>query len=272
MTMSPVLRRLVPAFVLLTAALPVAGTVRAEDPAPAAATDSDAAAKANADKRWMLKFSRGALQRILVDDGSGTETTYMYMLFSVTNDTAYARPWYPLVTATLDTRKERPYYAGGFPIALERIRRKVDDASLQAVETTWSKGLEGRIQVGETKKLVAIFGPVDPGWATFHVEFHGLLNPQTTIKVHKYDDTHVTYRDPVYAERNAAVLADLKKAAGGADVPEPPAEYHVVFERRVWAVDFARKGDEFRPDDDPITFVGERWTVLGTPKYVRTVK
>lgn len=261
-------------FLALPALVLTASTAaRADEPAPAPTADTPKAeAPAASGKRWMLKFSRGPLQRILVDDGTGSETTYMYMLFSVTNETAFPRPWHPLVTATLDTRKDKPYYAGGFPVALERIRRKVDDADLKAVETTWGNGPEGKIKNGETKNLVAIFGPVDAGWASFRIEFHGLVNPLTTLKAYKYGDTAVTYTDPVYVERNAAVLAEVTKAAGGAELPTPTAEYQVVIEKRVWTVEYARKGDEYRPDDDPMDFVGEKWKVLGEPKLIRKIE
>jgi len=270
--MSPTIRArlLATARLAAIAAVVAAATpARADDPAPAA--PSTDAPKAASGKRWMLDFSHGRLQRVLVDDGTGRESTYMYMRFQVTNKTGLPRDWHPMVTATVDTRRDRPYYAGGYPLALERIRKISDDASLQAVETTWSKGLEGKIKDGESKSLVAIFGPVDPGWASFHVEFHGLVNPLTTLKAWVYDPTHVTFTDPVYVDRNAAVIAELTKAAGGAELAKPTAEYQVVIEKRVWVVDYARKGDEFRPDDDPIDFVGEKWKVIGEPKLIRKI-
>ena len=254
----------------MLAAIATAAPARAEDPAPAAAPAAEAR-KAVSATRGMLDFKHDRLQRVLVDDGAGSETTYMYMKFQVTNKTGLPRDWHPMVTATVDTRRDRPYYAGGYPIALERIRKLSDDAELQAVETTWSKGLEGKIKDGETKSLVAIFGPVDAGWASFHVEFHGLVNPLTTLKAWVYDATHVTFTDPVYAERNAAIIAELTKAAGGAELAKPTAEYQIAIEKRVWMVDYARKGDEFRPDDDPIEFVTERWKVNGEPKLVRKI-
>ena len=52
--------------------------------------------------------------------------------------------------------------------------------------------------------------------------------------------------------------AGVEGAAGGAEIPKPTAEYQNVIEKRVWAVDYARQGDEFRPDDDPIAFVAEK--------------
>ena len=262
----------------MLAVLPIAPSMSAafaDDPAPAATPAPAAAPAADAPKpasgkRWMLGFSHGRLQRVLVDDGTGNETTYMYMRFQVTNKTGLPRDWHPLVTAKLDTRTT-PYYAGGFPVALERIRKVADEPDLQSVETTWSKGLEGKIKDGETKSLVAIFGPVDAGWATFHIEFHGLVNPLTTLKAYVYSPGPppvVTFSEPVYVERNAQVLAEFTKTLGGAELPKPTSEYQVVIEKRVWAVDYTRKGDEFRPDDDPIEFSGERWRVLGEPKLV----
>lgn len=272
MTMFPALLSRAVRFLALPALVLTASAARADDPAPEAPTADAPKAAAATGKRWMLKFSHGPLQRILVDDGRGSESTYMYTLFSVTNETAFPRPWHPLVTATLDTRKDKPYIAGGFPVALERIRKKVDDANLKAVEQTWGNGQEGKIQNGETKNLVAIFGPVDAGWSSFHIEFHGLVDPNTTLRAYRYGDNAVTYSDPVYVERNAAVVAEVTKAAGGAEIPKPTAEYQNVIEKRVWAVDYARQGDEFRPDDDPIAFVGEKWKVLGEPKIIPKIE
>ena len=256
------------ALAMLSIAASLSPSARADEPA---AGESSAATAASG-KRWMLALTHGPLQRILIDDGTGNETTYMYMRFQVANKSGLPRDWHPLVTATLDTRRERPYYAGGFPVALERIKKTVDDPELKAVESTWSKGLDGKIKDGETKSLVAIFGPVDAGWSTFHIEFHGLVNPVTTLKANKYSETAVTFSEPVYVERNAAVLAELAKASGGGELPKPTSEYHVVVEKRVWAVNYTRKGDEFRPDDDPIEFAGERWLVLGEPKFIRKIE
>lgn len=260
-----------PALLAVALATPSSPAAFADDPAPAPAEAPAAAAKSTAGKRWMLDFSHGRLQRILINDGAGSESTYMYMRFSVTNKTGLPRDWHPLVTATLDTRSDRPYYAGGFPVALDRIRKVVDEPELQAVETTWSNRLEGKIKDGETKSLVAIFGPVDAGWSTFHVEFHGLVNPLTTLKAYKYSDTAFTFSEPVYVARNAQVLAELTKSLGGAELPKPTSEYQVVIEKRVWSVNYTRKGDEFRPDDDPIEFGGEKWLVLGEPKLIRKI-
>jgi hypothetical protein len=39
----------------------------------------------------------------------------------------------------------------------------------------------------------------------------------------------------------------------------------------VRAIEYARDGDEFRPDDDLIRFVREDWEVIGEPKLIRTI-
>lgn len=256
-------RRLALGLPLAVAALAVGA------PAHVRAADAPAAPSA---KRWTLDFSHGPLRRVLVDDGSGHENTYLYMTMKVGNKTGLPRPWRGLVTAKVDTRAE-PYVAGGFPLALDAIRRQEKDKELVAVEdTTFRAGDEGKIPDGTTYNLVAIFGPVDAGWAHFRIDVFGLLNPITTLKVLKYGDKQVVM-ESAYLERNEKVEAELRAAAkaSGSDIPKATAEYQEVLERRSYVMEYRRQGDEFRPDDDPIQFVRERWEVLGDPKVLRTI-
>lgn len=257
-------RRLALGLSLAVAAFAVGAPalVRAED-APAAAPTSA--------KRWTLDFSHGPLRRVLVDNGSGKDSTYLYMTMKVGNKTGLARPWRGLVTAKVDTKAE-PYVAGGFPIALDAIRRQEHNKGLIAIEdTTFRSGDEGKIPDGTTYDLVAIFGPVDAGWATFRVDVFGLVNPIALLKVLKYGDKQVV-QEAAYQERNEKVMAELAAAAkaSGSDIPRPTAEYQDVLERRSYMMEYRRKGDEFRPDDDPIEFVRERWEVIGEPKVLPT--
>lgn len=243
-----------------------------EDAKPADAPKPEAGPKSTAGRRWMLGFTHGTLKRVLVDDGTGRETTYLYMTMTVENATGQNRPWRPTVTGKVDTRPE-PYIAGGYAPALARIRSQEGKPDLQPIEATgWKKGEEGLIASGAKLNLVAIFGAVDPGWASFHIEVQGLVNAVTTLKVAKYGEKQIVM-EAAYAARNAKVMEELKAAAkaSGSDLPRPTAEYQEVREKRVFSIDYKRSGDEFRPDDDLIEFVSEGWEVIGVPKIIRTI-
>lgn len=253
----------------LALGLPVAAVLAFAAPAFVRAEDAPAATSA---RRWTLDFSHGPLRRVLVDDGSGRETTYLYMTMKVANNTGLPRPWRGLVTATVESRTE-PYVAGGYPTALAAIRRQERNNNLVAFEgTTFREGDDGKIPTGTTHELVAIFGPVDAHWARFRVDVYGLVNPVTTFKVLKYGDKQVV-QEAAYAERNEKVMAELRAAAkaSGSELPKPTSEYQEVQEIRTYMIEYSRRGDEFRPDDDPIQFVRERWEVLGEPKLLRSI-
>jgi hypothetical protein len=242
---------------------------RAED-APAAPAPAPADAKPSVAKRWMLDFTHGPLHRVLVDDGTGVDRTYLYMTMTVENKTGLARPWRPLVTAKADTRPEA-YVAGGFREALDPIRRQEHNRLLDPLpETSFKVGDDAKIADGKKLELVAIFGPVDAGWATLRIEVSGLVSAITTLKVEKYGERQIVM-EAAYAERNDKVMAALRAEAkaSGSEIPRPTAEYQVVVERRSYVIEYRREGDEFRPDDDPIEFVRERWEVIGDPKPLK---
>jgi hypothetical protein len=259
-----------PAAILSAAT--VFGTALVGAGAPASA--EDAAPKLGA--RWTLSMTHGPLKRILVDDGGGRKVTHFYMTMKVSNTTGHPRDWRPLVVGKTDTLHP-DYVAGGFSTALEEIRRVERDATLEPVE----KRPEGRsrIAAGETKNLVAVFGPVNPEWSRFRIEISGLVDPHAILKVQKYkegeDYTKGRYvvSDTVYLERNESVMRAMAEEAKkeGSEVPKPTPEYHEVVEDRAWVIEHRRSGDEFRPDDDPIDFVRERWEVLRDPKIIRVI-
>ena len=248
------------------AAVPAA----ADDPAkPEEPAKSNPAAAA---KRWALDFSHGPLRRVEVDAGAGRVSTMLYMTITVENKTAFPREWRPFVTGWSDSRPT-PYVAGGYSTALTKIRTQEGNDALQAIDTTgWRKGDEGKIAKDEKKQLVAIFGSIDPHWASFRVQVEGLVDPITTLKVRKYGDKLV-YEETAYADRNAKTMKELEDAAraAGAEVPQPTAEYQEVRERRARAIYYSRQGDEFRPEDDPIRFDKEQWEVLGDPLVIRKI-
>jgi len=274
----------------LFAALPVAGlgvgsparSAAADDAPPAgapAAPAAPAAAQSTAGRRWMLTFAHGPLRRVQADDGLGHVVTLLYMTMTVENKTGLPRNWRPFVTGATDSRPA-PYVAGGYSLALEKIRAQEGNPELQPFETTgWKKGDEGKIGNGEKRSLVAIFGPIDPYWARMTVDVQGLVNPIATLKVDKYGDKQIVV-EAAYAERNAKVWDELKAAAkaSGSDVPQPVGEYQEVRERRTYRIVYRRQGDEFSPDSDPIEFVSEGWYVpegtaeIPNPKTLRTIK
>jgi hypothetical protein len=259
------------AAVLFAATLAVGvGGVRA----PAFAEDAPAAPAApKPGARWTLTMTHSHLKRVVVD-----EKTYIYMTMDVTNNTGLPRPWHPLAVGKTDTLTPQ-YVAGGFAPALAEIRRLEGAADLQALESSGvQSGEAGKIKVGEKKRIVALFGPIDPHWSKFRVEVSGLVNPVTTLKVNKYPDSaagkpRYTVFDTAYADRNEKVLKDLREEAAksGGTVPAPVPEYREVVEDRVFVMNYCRCGDEFQPDDDAITFVGERWDILGEPKVSRVI-
>jgi hypothetical protein len=269
----------------LAAVLAFSGAARAEDapaeppaaePAPAEpAPAAEPAAAPRSDtsvKRWTLGFTHGPLRRVSVDDGSGRMSTFIYMVMTAENKTGLARAFRPNVLAKVDTKTE-PYVAIGFPQALAAIRVKEQDSSLKLLEELANRpGAEGRIPAGAKWTFVAIFGPVDPGWASFRVEVHGLLNAVTTIKVRKYGDKQIVL-EAAYAARNEKVMAELRAAAkaSGSEIPPPTVEYQEIRERRAYVIEYQRQGDEFRSDDDPIDFVREGWEVIGDPKVLRVI-
>jgi hypothetical protein len=210
-------------------------------------------------RRWMLSISHGPL-KVVRDAGQ----TYHYVLLTVGNDTAVARPWQPFIQAETDTG--RVHVACGCSGAVEQVRRRERDPSLLSVE-----GSVGKIAPGEKKKIAAVFGPIDSSWSRVSVLVQGLVNPVVTHRVQKYGEK-VIVSDAAYEERNEKVMEEVRKAAkeSGGEVPAPTMEYREFMERRAYAITWQRKGDEFRPEEDPIEFVSEGWRVLGDPVILRT--
>lgn len=249
--------------------------------APAIAED-EGATKAS---RWMLKMERGHLKTVLLESPDGSMTAYHYITLKVTNDTSLPRPWNPLVKATTDTKNEKGknavYVASGFGNALDAIRVQERNPKLQNLGAT-----AGKIAAGATLHTVAIFGPLDSLYDRIDIEIHGLAAPVATYEVKIYDGSEVANQeaigtdkawvivDSAYWDRNQKLLAKLKAeaaASGGDGLPEPNISYVVMQERRYWGMTFERLGDEFRAEDDLITFKSEGWKILGNPTKLRTV-
>jgi hypothetical protein len=214
--------------------------------------------------RWSLELSHGPLKIVAVDHADGSSTTYHYITLRVSNPTALARPWYPMVKAHTDT--DRTYVASGFAHALGAIREAEGDDALQAIETT-----TGRIPAGQTLETVAILGPLDPLYDRVRIHVHGLADPIAIYKVARYDEGDVI-QDIAYAHRNREVMDRVTAAAEGGDLPDPEIEYQEIAERRVYEMIYERLGDEFRPDEDEITHESEQWTIVGEPKTLRVIE
>ena len=238
--------------------------------------------------RWLLEMEHGPLKIVPVHTGAGQPVAYHYMTIQVTNPGKLPRDWYPLVKALTDTN--RTYVAMGFDEALDAIRSKEGNDDLQPVGTT-----KGKIQAGETLQTVAIFGPMDPLYDRVRVQLLGLSDPIGIYKLEKYavpvelpDEVAyfqadgdggyekiaegVLIQDVAYLERNEMVKKLMLKELGDGKLPDPTSEYWEVKERRVYEMIYTRPGDEFRPDDDLISFEGEGWRVVGDVKALRQIK
>lgn len=234
------------------------------------ATTSASAADKEARERWILKMSHGPLRTVEVRNPDGGAATYHYMTIKVTNETKFDREWHPLVKAATDTKKV--YIAGGYSDGLDPIRRNEKNAGLVAIGTT-----AGRLRAGTTVDTVAIFGPVDPLYDKIQVHIFGLVDPTAVYKVEQYGEKSSAGNvvlgadsvvvDSAYWDHNQAILTRLKKAAAesGGDLPKPFVEYQEVSENRYWSMDYQRLGDEYRAEDDIITFHGQGWKVQGKP-------
>ncbi len=239
--------------------------------------------------RWTLTLDHGPLRIVTVESPTGARTTYHYIRLKVTNPTAFARHWVPLVKAITDTKKV--VVATSHDEALDAIREQENDDQLVSVAST-----TGKIDPGQTYDAVAIFGPLDPLYDEVHVQVLGLADPVAIYKVERYDvkvetpsgatytitnpesgeteaiDTGVVIQDVGYVERNREMRAAMKKAAGDGGIPAPKVEYWEVRERRVYDMTFLRPGDEFRPDDDLITAGREGWLVVGDVRLERQIQ
>jgi hypothetical protein len=217
--------------------------------------------------RWTLKFEHGPFRFVRCRGLAGDIVCYEYMTLKVTNPTELPRPWNPFVEAITDTKKT--VVAVGKASALAEIRVAEKDATIQAVETT-----AGKIEPGETKKAVAIFGPLDPNWDKLEVRVHGLANPITTYKVEVYGEGNEVILDAAYHGRNQKVLQRIAAAAreAGGTMPNPEIQYREVRETRVRSIYFQRIGDEFGRESDPVRQISEDWKVVGDPIKLRDVR
>ena len=82
----------------------------------------------------------------------------------------------------------------------------------------------------------------------------------------------IVIQDVAYVERNEKVQAAMQKELGTAELPEATVEYWEVSERRVYEMIYTRPGDEFRPDDDLISFERAHWRVVGDVKLLRKIQ
>lgn len=254
-------RKILPALAM-SALVAVASSAGAED------------AASQAGRRWTLTFSHGPLKIVTVADANGRDTSYHYMTMKVENKTAFPRSWNPHIVGTTDT-PHAPYMAGGWTLAVDKVRQKEGDPTLVCVEESQygPDKKAKKIAVGEVLNVVAIFGPLDPLYDKFTISVQGLVNPLTIVKVLKYGDGQQIVLESAYAARNAKVKEALKKAAAasGSAIPAPTEEYQEVTERRAFVMEYERLGDEFHANDNPIDFVREQWEILGEPKLERVI-
>lgn len=237
--------------------------------------------------RWLLTLEHGPLAIVTVPGAAGRGVTCSYITLKVTNPGALARDWFPVVKALTDTR--RTYVAMGHDDALQAIRAKEGNSKLVPIGST-----KGKIQPGQTLDTVAIFGPLDPLYDRVRVQILGLSDPIAIYKLERYsvpvelpDDVSyfeaigdgeyrkieegVIIQDVAYVERNKLFMDAMRKEIGDGKLPDPTEQYWEVSERRVFEMIYVRPGDEFRPDDDLISFEKEHWTVVGEVKALRKI-
>jgi hypothetical protein len=238
--------------------------------------------------RWLLKLEHGPLKIVPVSTGIGRPVAYTYMTMKVTNPGRLARDWFPLAKALTDTN--RIYVAMGHDEALEAVRHQEGNEKLVPIGSS-----KGKIAAGQTLETVAIFGPLDPLYDRVRVQLLGLGDPIGIYKIERFpvkvelpDDMAyfeadgeggyerigegVLVQDAAYLGRNAEVMKAMKKELGGGELPDPVTEYWEVKERRVFQMIYVRPGDEFRPDDDLISFEKEHWTIVGDVRLLRQIK
>jgi hypothetical protein len=256
------------AFLPLLAAACLAGPA-ALGPAALRAEEPEKAASKEGAGRWTLHLEHGPLNTVRWTDGSGKTVAYHYMTLKATNKTAFARDWRPEVRAVVDTKPNAPSYALPYPEALDAIRKQERNPTLPMLSETGTK-----IEPGETKSAVAIFGRLDPAYDRVHVELRGFVNPVAVYKVEKYSNNRVIYVDAAYYDRNQLVRESLRKEAketADGRLPSPEVEYQAVMEDRVFDIEYMRQGDEYQAEDSTIRFVKEGWRVEGDPKFLRTI-
>jgi hypothetical protein len=219
--------------------------------------------------RWVLDLKHGPLNTVSVTDATGTSAAYHYMTLKVTNNTAFAREWRPMVRAIVDTKPAQPYYALPLTEALDAIRRQERDAKLPMLSETI-----GKIEPGATIQCVAIFGRLCPMYDRVNVQIHGLASSVAVFKVEKYPGDRNIIVDAAYHDRNQKILAELRKEAkeaGSDKLPTPEALVQEILERRYWDIEYTRRGDEYGAEDSPIIFKSEGWKLDGEPKVLRTI-
>jgi hypothetical protein len=241
-----------------------AGAARSEDAPKADAAKADSGAG-----RWVLELQHGRLNTVMITDAAGRTTAYHYVTVKATNKTAFARDWRPKIRAVTDTKPTAPYYALPLANALDSIRKQERDTKLVLLSDTGTK-----IEPGETKSFVAVFGRLDPAYDRVHVELRGFVNPVAVYKVEKYPGDRTVIVDSAYYERNQKVLDQLRKEARESNtdrLPSPDVEYQEMMEDRVFDIEYSRRGDEYQAEDSMIRFVREGWRVEGEPKLLRVV-
>lgn len=224
--------------------------------------------------RWILDLKHGPLNTVSWTDAAGVSTAYHYMTLKVTNNTAFAREWRPMVRAIVDSKPDAPYYALPLVQALDAVRKQEKDAKLLMLNETM-----GKLEPGQTISCVAIFGCLCSMYDRAHVQIHGLVSSVAVFKVEKYPaaknpgDRNIIV-DAAYYERNQAILAALRQEAREANsdsLPTPETEVQELLERRYWDIEYSRRGDEYQAEDSMIHFEREGWKLDGEPKLLRVI-
>jgi hypothetical protein len=200
---------------------------------------------------WVLEFTPGTLGRIQLKDDTGDVENYWMLPYTLKNNDEHAHEFFIDITATSDKgNQEHRYHDQWIPDVYEESRKilgvregqqllsqrelcmpppgtenALPQVRDRATRTTAHIALP-TIQPGETLRCVALFNAFDPEMDRLTIKVRGLTNSSLL--------THDAYTAP---EPNRRVITEA-----------------------VLQLHYRRPGDEFVHGQDPIEFVGRRWT------------
>lgn len=202
---------------------------------------------------WVLDFKQGAVGRVQLKDDTGDVENYWFLPYTLTNNDDNAHEFFVDVTATSDKgNQEHRYHDSWIPDVYEEVSRILGvregeqllsqrelcmprpgdqnvPPSVRDPETTKTARIAlPTIQPGETLRCVALFERFDPEMDRLTIKVRGLTN--SSIISH---DDYVA--------------------------PDSQPHRRVITEA-VLQLHYRRPGDEFGHGQDPLEFVGRRWT------------
>ncbi len=182
--------------------------------------------------RWMIDFTNGQPQVVIVQNALDEGVPFMYFTFTVKNDTGKDRNLHVSIIARSDTKKRidgklvrvegRADYD---PIAMKLIKAKEKNKKLISITD-----VQGTLKAGATKTAVAMFRNPDPEMDAVEFRIEGLVDPIDVVGGKRY------------------------------------------YENKVLVLHYKRPGDEFGAAEDPIVFVKQEWAIDGERRELPSAK